>query len=409
MMLPEPIETLIIGGGQAGLTMSHMLGQRDLTHLVIERGRLAERWRSERWHGLRFQFPNWSVRLPDFPFTHPNSDGFVSSEEIVSFLEAYAEIVKPPLRYGLAATRLALATDSSGFLVETTKGSFTAKNVVVATGPYQRPIIPDLLEDCDELFQVHASAYKDPGQLPPGAVLVVGSGASGGQIAEELVLAGRKVYLAIGRHKRLPRRYRGRDVIWWLDEMGIDQTPVEKQESDSTLPLITGAHGGHTIDFRDFGHRGVVVLGRLKNGRHNKFSFANDLSELLAYGDAAYDAFLNMVDNYIEQEQLPFEVEPTARDRIPDPPCIASSLLEFDTQDIGLGSVIWSTGYEFDFGWIDIPVFDAQGSPQHDRGIAKPDGLYFLGLPWLSKMSSSFLSGVGDDASRLADHILSAT
>jgi len=440
VMPTEHVETLIVGGGQAGLTMSHMLSRRGRPHLVLERGRIAERWRSERWHGLRFQFPNWSVSLPQFPFRHSDPDGFATSEEIVAYLEAYARVVKPAVRCGVSVTRLRRDDAGKGFVAETSMdsifgdsinfvdselmdsksmgaksagakstGSIFASTVVIATGPYQRPVIPELVEDVDHLFQVHASAYKRPEQLPAGAVLVVGSGASGAQIAEELLRSGRRVYLSVGRHKRMPRRYRGRDLIWWLEEMGLDQTPVEKRGADATLPLITGAYGGHTVDFRSYAQQGITLLGRLEAGRGRTLKFAADLGEALACGDAAYDAFLDSVDAFIERHKMRLAVEPAARKVRPEPPCVAMPLRQLDIRDAGLSSVIWATGYAYDFGWIDLPVLDARGRPRHEKGIAHVPGLYFLGLPWLSKMNSSFLSGVGDDADRLADHIQAAT
>jgi putative flavoprotein involved in K+ transport len=235
--------------------------------------------------------------------------------------------------------------------------------------------------------------------------LIVGSGASGAQIAEELSRAGRTVYLSLGRHKRMPRRYRGRDLIWWLAEMGIDRTPVEKRGTDATLPLITGAYGGHTIDFRNFPEQGITLLGRLRSGRGRTLEFADDLGQSIAYGDAAYNAFLDTVDAYVEQRKMIVPAEPGARSKLPDPSCVSAPIRQLDTRDIGLRSVIWATGYAFDFGWIDLPVLDANGVPRHEHGIASVPGVYFLGLPWLSKMKSSFLSGVGEDAARIAEHI----
>src|SRR4051794_13148479 len=249
-MPDETIETLVIGGGQAGLVMSHRLTQRGISHLVLERHRVAERWRSERWDGLRFQFPNWSVRLPDFPFSHGEPDGFAAVRDILNYIEAYAAFVAAPVRCGVEVTRLRCADGADGLVAETPDGTIAARNVVVATGRYQRATLPALLSDEPNLFQVHASRYQNPEQLPPGAILVVGAGASGAQIAEELVRAGRRVFLSIGRHTRLPRRYRGHDVIWWLSAMGIDQTSVEARGPSRLLPVISGADGGHTIDFR---------------------------------------------------------------------------------------------------------------------------------------------------------------
>jgi putative flavoprotein involved in K+ transport len=401
----EQVKTLIIGGGQAGLAMSHMLSQRGCPHLMLERHRIAERWRTERWNGLRFQFPNWSVRLPDFRFRHSDPDAFATSREILDFITAYADFVAPPIRCGVNVRALRRRNGAPGFVAETSDGPIEAANVVVATGPYQRPLIPSLLADTVSIFQVHASRYREPDQLPPGAVLVVGSGASGAQITEELFRAGRRVYLSVGRHRRMPRRYRGRDLIWWLGALGLDQTPVEKRGPDRSLPLITGAYGGHTIDFRQFAAEGVVLLGRVETARDGAISFASDVADSLALGDVAYAAFLDMVDAHIKRHDLDMPEDPAARAVNPDPPFLLHSLQHLDLHAAGIGAVIWATGYRLDFGWIDVPVLDALGQPVHRGGITDVPGMYFLGLQWLSRMNSSFLSGVGDDAARLADHI----
>jgi putative flavoprotein involved in K+ transport len=401
----EQVRTLIIGGGQAGLTMSHRLKQRGLKHLVIERHRIAERWRSERWDGLRFQFPNWSVRLPDFPFPHTDPDAFATGREIVDFIGAYADFIAAPIRCGVPVTALRRRDGGPGLIAETSDGSIEADNVVVATGPYQSPVMPALLGDDIDLFQVHASRYLNPDQLPPGAVLVVGAGASGSQIAEELLRAGRRVYLSVGRHTRLPRRCRGRDLIWWLSAMGIDRTPVEQRGPSRLLPLITGAYGGYTIDFRRFAADGVTLLGRVKAAHDGIIDLAPDLAESLANGDAMYTSFLDRVDAHIERHALAMPQDPDARAVLSDPSCVAEPLRRLDLRAEGIGAVIWATGYRVDFGWIDVPVLDARGEPVHRRGVTEVPGLYFLGLQWLSRMSSSFLSGVGDDAADLADHI----
>jgi putative flavoprotein involved in K+ transport len=401
----EKVETLIVGGGQAGLAVSHMLARRGCPHLVVERGRIAERWRTERWDGLRFQFPNWSVRLPDFPFPHSDPDGFTTSPDIVEYLTAYADFIAAPIRCGVSVGTLGRGEHPSRFLADTSDGPIAAANVVVATGPYQVPIVPAPLKDHIDLFQVHASRYREPGQLPPGAVLVVGSGASGAQIAEELVRAGRHVCLSVGHHRRMPRRYRGRDLIWWLDALGIDQTPVEKRGPDRSLPLITGAYGGHTIDFRDFAAEGVTLLGRVMAAKNGVLEIAPDLAENLASGDRAYAGFLDAVDEHVARHELDVPEEPGARAMRPDPACVVQPIRRLDVRAAGISSVIWATGYRCDFGWIDFPVLDARGEPVHRAGVTDVPGLYFLGLQWLSKMNSSFLSGVAGDAARLADHI----
>jgi len=406
-MAVERIPTLVIGGGQAGLTMSHRLKQRDLPHLVLERNRIAERWRSERWDGLRFQFPNWSVRLPDFAFPHHDPDGFSASNDILDYITAYAAFVAPPIRCGVEVTKLRRA-DNARFIAEISDGTIEADNVVVATGPYQRAVIPALRESI-KLFQVHASRYANPETLPGGAVLVVGAGASGAQIAEELLRAGRRVYLSVGRHTRLPRRYRGRDLIWWLRDMGVDQTPVELRGPSRLLPVISGAHGGDTIDFRRFAEQGVTLLGRIAAARDGVLEIAPDLAESLANGDATYAVFLDRADAHVAAAKLDMPLDPAASAVRPDPACVTEPLLSLDLGAHHITSVIWATGYGVDFGWIDIPVLNPQGEPVHRHGISQVPGLYFLGLQWLSRMSSSFLSGVGDDAAVLADHIAART
>jgi putative flavoprotein involved in K+ transport len=386
--------------------MSHRLKQRGLAHLVLERHRIAERWRSERWDGLKFQFPNWSVRLPDFPFPHSDPDGFAGTAEIVDYISAYAAFVAPPLRCGVAVTRLRCRDGGTGFVAETPQGSIEADNVVVATGPYQRPIVPDLMRDID-LFQVHASRYQNPNQLPPGAVLVAGAGASGAQIAEELLRAGRRVYLSMGQHTRLPRRYRGRDLTWWFDALNLFEMTRAQRGPVRVYPAISGAYGGHTIDFRRFAADGVTLVGRLKAAGDGVIHFAHGLAENLRDGDASYVGFLDMADAHVEQNGLNMPQDPAARAVLPEPPCVTEPVRRLDLEAEGIGAVIWATGYGVDFGWIDVPVLEPGGEPIHGRGVTEVPGLYFLGLQWMSKMKSSFLSGVGDDAADLADHIAS--
>ena len=284
--------------------------------------------------------------------------------------------------------------------------------MVVATGPYQKPIVPTLLSDKLGVFQVHASDYKNPGQLPAGAVLIVGSGASGAQLAEELNREGRRVYLSVSRHRRMPRRYRGRDLIWWLSEMGLDRTPTENRGPDRILPLITGAYGGHTIDLRDFAQRGIRLLGRILSERAGVLNIASDLRANIEFGDVAYAAFLDMVDTHVDAHVDAFGLdaapEPSARVRFADPQSFTEPMDQLDLNDAGVTSGIWATGYSYDFSWTDVPVFEDNGEPRHKGGVTDVPGLYFLGLPWLSKLNSSFLSGIGDDAASLADHIVAS-
>jgi putative flavoprotein involved in K+ transport len=276
---------------------------------------------------------------------------------------------------------------------------------VVATGPYQRPKMPELLRDHKDLFQVHAANYTNPEQLPPGAVLVVGSGASGAQITEELMRAGRCAFLSVGRHRRVPRRYRGRDLMWWLYALGRDKMTAEERGPDRLLPLITGAYGGHTVDLRQYAADGATLLGHLASARDGVLQFANDIAENIRQGDATYNTFLSMADAHVASAGLDLPADPAAHDRLPKPSGLDTPPAQLDLRAENVNAVIWATGYTLDFGWIDMPAIKPDGEPIHRHGVAEIPGLYFIGLQWLSKMMSSFLSGVGDDAARLADHI----
>jgi len=401
-MPAERIDTLVIGGGQAGLVMSYRLKQRGVPHLVLERARIAERWRSERWDGLKFQFPNWSVKLPDFAFPHTDPDAFASTGEIVDFLDAFAAFVAPPIRCGVEV--ISLKHGDIGFFAETPEGIIEARNVVVATGPYQRAVVPDLLRD-HPVFQVHASGYKKPGQLPAGAVLVVGAGASGAQIADELNRAGRRVFLAVGQHTRMPRRYRGRDLTWWFAALRLFDMTAEQRGPIRVNPSITGAYGGYTIDFRRFAADSVTLLGRVQTARDGVLDIAPGLAGSIAAGDAYYAGFLDMLDAHVEQHGLHLPDDPAARAVLADPPCLIDPIRRLDLGREKIHAVVWATGYGVDFSWIDLPVRNGDGEPLHRDGISEVPGLYFLGLPYLSKLYSAFLSGVGDDAAVLADHI----
>jgi putative flavoprotein involved in K+ transport len=278
--------------------------------------------------------------------------------------------------------------------------------VVLATGPYQRPAVPAISgEVSDAIFQVHSSAYRNPGQLPPGGVLVVGAGASGAQIAEELLLAGRRVHLSVGAHRRLPRRYRGRDVIWWLSELGMDETTVETRPPDHSPLVISGAGGGHTIDFRRFCADGMVLLGRALSAQNGGMSFAPDLAASLSHGDEAYTGFLAAADRHVRHAGLDLPEDFSARDALPDPPELAEPILALDLAARGISAIVWATGYGYDLGWVELPVLDAAGRPRHRRGVTEVEGIYFLGLQWLHKAKSAFLSCVGEDAAYLAERI----
>lgn len=404
-MPPEKIDTLIIGGGQAGLAMSAHLGKRGVSHLVLERHRIAERWRSERWDSLVANGPAWHDRFPDLEFDGINPDSFAPRDRIVSYFETFAQQITAPIRCGVNVTAVQKNPDGAGFRVETSDGVIEAANVVAATGPFQRPIIPTVVPAETGILQIHSSGYRNPGQLPEGAVLVVGAGSSGAQIADELQRAGKKVYLSVGPHDRPPRAYRGRDFVWWLGALGHWNAKTREPGMEHVTISVSGARGGHTVDFRDLAASGITLTGRAETFQDGVMQFRPDLAANIAAGDANYLSVLDTADAYAAAHGLDLPPEPEARNIGPDPDCLRNPLLQLNLAEAGITSIVWATGFTQDFGWLQLDAFDDMGRPQHDRGISDVPGLYFLGLPWLSRRASPFIWGVWHDADFLAGHI----
>jgi putative flavoprotein involved in K+ transport len=380
---------------------------RGCEHVVLERRAIADRWRTQRWDSLMFQFPNWSLELPGARYEGDNPDGFSSRSEVQAFIERYAVRIKAPVRLNVDVIALRPASRHDRYVVTTAQGEIEAANVVLATGPYQRPQIPPLAAKLPaDVAQLHAAEYRNPEVLPPGGVLLIGSGASGCQIAEELAEAGRRVFLAVGRHERVPRRYRGRDVFWWRRELGfLDQTAEETPEGQRTPPpLVTGVRGGHDVDLRRYPSLGITLTGHLLGIRDGSAIFAADLEHSLALGDRTFSEFLRSVDSYVRATGL--DAMPADSDGALLPAAVpAKGPTSADLRAEGIGSVVWATGYRHDFGWVGLGICDSHGVPQHTRGRTREPGVFFLGLPWLHKRKSSFLGGVGEDAEFLADCI----
>ena len=403
-MSVDKIDTLVVGAGQAGIAMSEHLGRAGIPHLVLERSRIAERWRSERWDSLVANGPAWHDRFPGMEFDAA-PDAFVAKEKVADYFVAYAEQIAAPIRCGVEVTELRRNAGRPGFTVTTSQGTIEANNVVVATGPFQKPIIPALIPQDAGVTQIHSSAYRNPGQLPQGAVLVIGAGSSGVQIADELQRAGRKVYLSVGPHDRPPRAYRGRDFCWWLGVLGKWDMAAPQPGTEHVTISVSGAHGGETIDFRRLGNRGMTLLGRTEGYRDGALHFAPDLARNLDAGDANYTSLLDEADAYIAHNGLDLPEEPEARRREPDPDCVTRPVLDLDLAAAGISTVIWATGFGVDYGWIKLDAFDDRGRPRHQRGVSVQRGIYFLGLPWQSRRGSSFIWGVWHDAGHIAEQI----
>ncbi|MCI5112181.1 MAG: NAD(P)/FAD-dependent oxidoreductase [Marivita sp.] len=398
----EEIDTVVVGAGQAGVAMSEHLTHLDIPHVVLERARIAERWRTERWDSLVANGPAWHDRFPNMAFGC-DDDAFPDKESVAAYFEAYAKRFNAPIRTGVDVT--AVTPKDGGFVVQTSKGTIRARHVVAATGPFQKPAIPPVVPADAGPLQLHSNAYRNPAQLPQGAVLVVGGGSSGVQIAEELMEAGREVYLSIGPHDRPPRRYRGRDNVWWLGVLGKWNADSPGPGTEHVTIAVSGAHGGKTIDFRALAHRGMTLMGMTEGYSDGVVRFADDLKTNLQAGDANYLSVLDEADAYIAKHGLDLPLEPEARTIPDDPTCVTDPIREIDLAEAGIGTILWATGYQFDFGWIKADTFDDKGRPLHQRGVSREPGLYFVGLPWQTRRGSSFIWGVWHDAKFIADQI----
>jgi putative flavoprotein involved in K+ transport len=401
----ETVQVLVVGGGQAGLAMSAHLTASGVSHLVLERHRIAERWRSARWDSLVANGPAWHDRFPTLEFDL-DPDGFATKEQVADYFVAFAHKIQAPIRCGVDVRSVRRNIGRAGFVAETTDGTVEARYVVAATGAFQNPLIPPVLPADAPVVQTHSSAYRNPDQLPEGAVLVVGAGSSGVQIADELLRAGRRVHLSVGPHDRPPRRYRGRDYCWWLGVLNKWDAEAPAPGAEHVTIAVSGAHGGHTVDFRDLERRGMQLAGFMTSYDGGTIRFAPDLAENIARGDANHLSLLDEADEYVARMGLDLPEEPEARELGPLPHGALDPLRELDLARAGVTSVVWATGFTSDYGWLQVDAFDATGKPLHRRGVSAEPGVYFLGLPWQSRRGSSFIWGVWHDARFVADHIV---
>jgi putative flavoprotein involved in K+ transport len=405
-MLPHKIDTVVVGGGQAGLAISYYLSQEGREHLVLERApAVANAWRNQRWDSFTLVTPNFQVRMPGAEYSGGHPYGFMTLAEVIKYFDDYVERFRLPVHCRVEVSSVEKMGEK--YLVRTSEGDYEALNVVIATGLYQAPKIPGpSLRIASNILQIHSMDYKNPSSLPGGAVLVVGTGQSGAQIAEELYQSGRKVYLSIGSAGRVPRHYRGKDISDWLTRIGTSDTRVEELKSPQAKfapnPQVSGKNGGESLNLHQFARDGVVLLGHVRHARDGLIILAPDLKETLAKVDQFESDTLKQVDDHIIRTGLsaPPEEVPRLRDGYEQ-----EQITELDLNAAGVSTVIWATGYTFDFSLVKLPIVDSDGYPLQKRGVTRFEGLYFLGMPWLHNRRSGLLFGVGDDAAYLAAHI----
>jgi putative flavoprotein involved in K+ transport len=400
--------TIVIGAGQAGLAMSRCLLDRGVEHVVLERGRVAERWRSERWDSLRLLTPNWQSRLPGYRYSGADPDGYMTVSEVVQYLAGYARSFAAPVEQ--KTTVLSVEPAARGYRVATDRGAWEAANVVIATGYCDVPDVPALAASLPaDVVQVVPTRYRSPDELPEGRVLVVGASATGVQLADEIHASGRPVTLAVGRHTRLPRVYRGRDILWWLDAMGVFGETAEQvfdleiSRRQSSLQLV-GRPDHATLDLPLLERRGVRLVGRALGASGARLSLADDLVAHTAAADVRLARLLARIDDFVASADLGPAVGPAE----PFEPFVwpAPAPVEIDLRADGIRTVVWATGFRRLYPWLRVPVLDQRGELRHQGGITPAPGLYVLGLYFQRRRSSSFIDGVGDDARVLADRIV---
>jgi putative flavoprotein involved in K+ transport len=396
-----------VGAGHAGLAASYFLGDRSIDHVVLERGEVANSWRRERWDSLRLLTPNWQSRLPGLRYEGPDPDGYMTAGDVTEFIERFAKVSRAPVRTGVNVTSVRHTGD--GYQVTTSRGEIHARTVVIASGACNQPAVPRFSDAVPaSVEQLTPLGYRGPGQLPDGGVLVVGASATGVQLAAELRRSGRPVTLSVGEHVRLPRTYRGRDVLWWMDESGVwDQRYDEVEDLTRARrlpsPQLAGTPERTTLDLNALTSMGVELVGRWAAVRDGRALFSGGLRNMFSLADLKMERLLDTFDEWAKTDGYDAEAGPPERfapTRVPE-----SARLQLDLQSGEIRAIVWATGFRPDYGWLHVPVVDAKGQLDHEGGVAGSPGLYALGLPVLRRRRSTFICGIEDDAREVIDHL----
>ena len=403
----QVLDTIIIGAGHAGLAVSYCLTERSIDHLVIERGEVANSWRNERWNSLKLLTPNWQSRLPGFSYSGDDPDGFMSMREVIEFIDDYARYCKAPVQTG--TTVISLKQNPNGYQVTTDRGQWHCRSVVIASGTCNLPSIPRVAEAVPaDIRQVTSWKYRNPDQLEAGGVLIVGASATGLQLAEEIHRSGRPVTIAAGEHVRLPRVYRGKDIQWWMDAVGIldeglDEIDDVNRARHLPSPQLVGSREHQILDLNTMSGLGIKLVGRLMGVQNGTLQFSGSLRNVCALADLKMNRLLKTIDEWIEQNPDISQLEPPeyfARTEVDEDPCLGLNL-----EDSGIRTIVWATGYRPDYSWLDVPVLDRKGLIKHDGGITDSPGMYLVGMPFLRRRKSSFIHGAEDDARFITQHL----
>ncbi len=403
-------QVIIVGGGQAGLSASYCLKKENIKHLILDRGEIGDSWKKHRWDSFCLVTPNWQCRLPGFSYDGNDPKGFMLKDEIVDYVKRYAASFNPPIKGSVEVYKTYKKEGEDIFYIDTSIGKFTADKVIVATGAYHIPfMLPMGKKISKEVTQIHSADYKNPEQCAEGSVLVIGSGQSGAQIAEDLHIAGRKVYLSVGTAPRAPRTYRGKDSVEWLEEMGYYDRPIEmhpdpEEARHKTNHYLTGRDGGRDIDLRKLAMEGIELRGQIMDADDSNIIFQDDLKFNLDEADKTYNRIQSNIDEYIEINNI--DAPKGEKYTAPWEPTRSNSL-PVDLINENIKTIIWCTGFKVDYKWVEFPeIFDERGFPEYQRGVTKENGLYFIGLPWLHTWGSGRFSHVSQDAEYLAQHII---